>query len=163
MALLHTTSMSLGIFLVVLKLCPVADAGVSLLNRSVHSCDTDPSLQMPSHFSVDSSQQLVGTHSEDTSWLQNVENVQTFTPAGFIWCFYQYLHNRHWVFVLLQILAPLGTAMLVCSVLMKGRKWFTHDEMYTSATQARCIHNFIDLVTNSVVGGCLFATVRCQF
>ena len=99
--------MSVGIFLAVLKLCPVADAGVSLLNRSVHSCDTDPSLQMPSHFSVDSSQQLVGAHSEDTSWLQNVENFQTFTPASFIWCFYQYLHNRRWVFVLLQILAPL--------------------------------------------------------
>lgn len=137
----------------------MADAGVSLLNRSVHSCDTHPSLQMPSHFSIDSSQQLVGIHIEDASWLQNVENVQTFIPAGFIWCCYQYLHNRCWVFVLLQILAPLGTAMLVCSLLMKGRKWLAHDDMDTSATQATCIHNFIDLVKNSVIRSCLFVTV----
>ena len=48
--------------------------------------------------------------------------------------------------------------MLVCSLAKKSRKRSARDEMYTSATDARCVHDVADLV-NTVALRAVFT--RC--
>ena len=65
---------------------------------------------------------------EDTSWPENITNLHIFPSVGFMWLFYQYLYKSnkgsiflHWIW------APQGSAMLVLSLPVKGRKRLAHD------------------------------------
>lgn len=74
---------------------------------------------------------LKGNWKEVASWAENVENVQLFLFADFVWLFHEKKYISLWIW------APNGTAM-------KSRKGLACDIVDTFATHSSLVHDVTD-------------------